>query len=251
MDIFNNYTLRTTIKSFNGSSFLNLCGFGMFNSVNTSYYIADYSNNRVYKLSDTWEYVSFKYFREPTYIRAISNVLYIIAVSYIYKTDNNLNVLKQYNITGTRYYQGIYYNPHDTLIYISSISANAILVFDLNLSLNDSISTSNYDPYAIVCFDSQLYVGTSNGLVLVIANKIIIRTFNGCLGNSGFLMYIIFDQFGYMVTTCQTPNKIYLYNSNGIYAGKNLSTASSPYYTEFDSIGRFVIVTGNHVRLYY
>ena len=91
MDIFNNYALRTTITSLNGSSFLYLGGFGMFNSVNTSYYIAEYQTDRVYKLSDTWEYVSFEYFLKPNYIRAISNDLYISGDSYIYKTDNNLN----------------------------------------------------------------------------------------------------------------------------------------------------------------
>ena len=251
MDIFNNYIQRTTITSFNGSSFLILCGFGMFNSVNTSYYITDYSNNRVYKISDTWEYVSFKYFLKPTYIRAISSDLYISADSYIYKADNNLNVLNQYNGTGTLNYHGIYYNPHETLIYIASVSVKAIHVFDLNLSLNDSISTSTYAPYSIVCFDSQIYVGTSIGVVLVIANKIIINTFDGCLGNSGPLKYIIFDQFGYMITTCYSVDKIYLYNSNGTYAGKSLATPMGSFYTEFDSIGRFVLGTRNQVSLYY
>ena len=251
MDIFNNYTQRSTITSFNGSSFISLCGFGMFNSVNTSYYVSDYSNNRVYKLSDTWGYVSFKYFLKPVYIRAISNDLYISADFNIFKTDNKLNVLNQYNSTGILSYRGIYYNPDDTLIYITSYSVNVIHVFDLNLFLNDSISTSTYTPYAIVCYVSQLYVGTSIGVVLVIANKIIINTFNGCLGNSGYLNNIKFDQFGYMITTCYFDNRIYLYNSNGTYAGKSLATATSPFYTEFDSLGRFVLVTMYQVSLHY
>ena len=164
---------------------------------------------------------------------------------------SHLNVLNQYNPTGTLIYRGIYYNPEDTLIYITSVSVKAIHVFDLNLFLYDSISTSTYSPYSIVFYDSQIYVGTTIGVVLVIANKIIINTFNGCLGSSGLLTSIIFDQSGYMVTTCHTPKKIYLYNSNGFYAGKSLATPIGPYHTEFDSIGRFVLMTMYQVSLYY
>ena len=242
--------MRSTITSFNGSSFSFLAGFGTFHSVNISYYISDSGSAIVYKLSDTWEYVAQNYFPSPKMILAISNNLYISAESNIFKTDNNLNVLSQYNASDT-FYQGFYYNPADNLIYVASSLSNAIHVFDLNLSFNSSISTSTYSPFSIAGYNSQLYVGTETGLIVVIVNRTILTSFDGCLGSSNIIRSILFDQFGYFASTCEDSNKLYLYTSNGTYTGKSLETPFYAEFIQFDSVGRFVLLSALEISIYY
>ena len=225
----------------------------MLQSANTSYYIADYWNNRVYKLNNTWEYVGQNSFSNPSGIIAVSNNLYIASESQVYKTDSNLNVLNQYNNSiNSPAYRGIFYNPTDCLIYIAAYNdtVKAVHLFDLNLHLNGSISTSEYNPWSIVGFDNQIYIGTLQGVVIVIFNKTITTSFKGCLGIS-LISSILFDQLGYMAITCLNENRLYLYNSNGFYVGKSLATGVFPLYTEFDSIGRFVLLSQNQISIFY
>ena len=252
LDVVKKYTLRSKITSLNGSLFNGLFGFGMLESVSTSFYIVDHTNDTVFKLDDTWAYVGRNSFYKPTWVIVVSSSLYISGDSNIYKVDNNLNVLKQYNASITiPFYRGIYYDPADYLIYAASPSLHAIHVFDLNLSLNGNISTSTYEPRSIVGYNSKLYVGTTVGTILLILNRAIINSFDGCLGNSTVVTSILFDQFGYMATICNSYNRMYLYHSNGTYVGKSLATVTSPYVSKFDSIGRFIIVSWYQISFYY
>jgi hypothetical protein len=70
------------------------------------------------------------------------------------------------------------------LIYGAAKSKSIIHVSDLNLVLNDTITTPSYTPISINGYNNQMYVGTDQGIILIIANKAIINTFNGCNGNS-------------------------------------------------------------------
>ncbi len=65
-----------------------------------------------------------------------------------------------------------------------------------------------------------MYVGCSTGgTILVIKNNEIINNFNGCGGASDYVLSIIFDESGYMATSCYSYDKLYLYNKNLNYTG--------------------------------
>ena len=90
--------------------------------------------------------------------------------------------------------------------------------------------------------------------ILVIENKQIINTLNGCGGISYYIPVtsIIFDQSGYMAKGCVNNNNIlYLYNNNLSLTGINKSAADFPHSIEFDSKGRFIVLSNSQISLYY
>ena len=120
----------------------------------------------------------------------------------------------------------------------------------MNLSLSHNISTSACNPFSITKYNNQLYVGdNSKGAIIVIENEVIIRQFNGCNGNLGRLAYILFDDCGMMVTTCNT-NQLYLYYPNGTFTGKSFTTPTDPRYIGYDSKGRFVLISWYEISIY-
>jgi hypothetical protein len=101
--------------------------------------------------------------------------------------------------------------------------------FDLNLTFNHNMSTSPYQPWSITEYNNQMYVGTTNGLVLVIQNERILNQFNGCGGNSATVDSILFDDYGYIVTSCDNPfNILHLYFVNRTFTGQSITTPTSP-----------------------
>ena len=124
-----------------------------------------------------------------------------------------------------------------------------IHVFNLNLSLSHNISTLIYQPWSIAGYNNQMYVGTTTGTILVIVNEVIISTFKGCNANFVLLTYILFDDCGMMITTCD-PDQLYLYYPNGSYIGKHFTTPTSPRYIGFDSKGRFVQISFTQISIY-
>ena len=97
-----------------------------------------------------------------------------------------------------------------------------------------------------------MFVGTTDGTLLIILNELIINQFNGCYGDSVTLNSILFDQYGYMATSCNNPiNKLYLYTPDGKYIGSSLTTPIAPRYIGFDSRGRFVLILTNQIIIYY
>jgi hypothetical protein len=142
------------------------------------------------------------------------------------------------------YYNGIYFSCTMNLIYAAPSGLTYIQVFDLNLILNYTIDLSlNFSlncPVSISEYNNELYVGTNNGLVLVIVNKIVIRYFSGC---SLVPIYsLVFDNCGLMAITCSAYNLINLYYYNGTSTRKNLTTPGIVY-VGFDSKGRFVLLS--------
>jgi hypothetical protein len=96
-----------------------------------------------------------------------------------------------------------------------------------------------------------LIVGTLTGTIVALVNKTIINSFNGCNGNSAGITSIIFDDYGYMATSCDNPvNRVFLYFSNGSFTGKSISTPSRPFVIGFDSKNRFYILSMNQISLY-
>ena len=226
-------------------------GFGMSSLNPIQYYVTHYSQGKIFVFDDNWNYVSNKSsFLNVNYMIPGGNYFYITSNDNIWKTDQQLNVLITHtNSTGSSpKYTGLYYNSTKNLIYVALCYLEVIHVFNLNLTLNDSISITPYQPYSIKEHNNELYVGTDNGTMLVISNKQIIKQFNACNGQSVKLYSIIFDDFNNMATSCDN-NQLYLYNTAGTYLNKSIPTVSFPMYIGLDSKSRLVVVT-SQITLY-
>jgi hypothetical protein len=99
----------------------------------------------------------------------------------------------------------------------------------------------------------MLYVGTDNGSVLVIVDKIIIQTMQFCQEqepNDKLLTSIIFDDYGFMAPICLRSNILYLYYVNGTFTGLNFTSPASLTSSKFDAKGRFVFTSLYQISIY-
>ena len=255
LEVFDNFSSKLNVTPSNDYKFDWLCSFGMVKSINTSYYITDYDHNRIFILNEDWTIVSFKDYKFSRYIVAVKDNLYIVGDESIYKTNSKLELLG--NITSRdSYYTGIY--STDSLIYVTSIKLNisieiemSIKIFDLNLVAYDSITTTPYKPWSISGYNDVLFIGTAEGIICKIVDKIIISSFNGCNGNEFEINSILFDHFGYMATLCNKDDKMYLFESNSTVSIRSMSTSIDPFDIGFDSKGRFVVVSSKQISLYF
>jgi hypothetical protein len=96
-----------------------------------------------------------------------------------------------------------------------------------------------------------MFVGTSNGTILIIQNEVIKNQFDGCNGARVASTFILFDQYGYMTTSCENPtNKLYLYTQDGSYTGTSLSTPLNPRYIGFDKKGFFFVTSRFQISVF-
>ena len=261
-NVFTNTTIQSNITQFNGSSFGSLMGFGMFSSTNSTYYVIDYSANKVYILNEDWSFVTYKTFPYPAYMITVGNSLYMTGNSIIWKLDKDLNSLMQYEATGSLgytgppYYRNIFYNSTNCWLYVAPYYLNVIQVFDLALTYNHNISILTYSPLSITGYNNQIYVGTTNAMILVIQNEIIMKQFNGCGASSDALTYILFDDYGYMATSCAHPARtLYLIFANGTLTDKTITAPIitndyGPFYFGFDSKSRFMHISVYQIIIY-
>jgi hypothetical protein len=226
-------------------------GFGMSSSNPIQYYVTEYWQGKIFVFDENWNYISTKSsFSYVNYMIPVGNYFYITGNDNIYKTDQQLNVLIRYDSTRSYTdYRGLYYNSTNNLIYIAAKYLEMIQVYNLNLTLNDSISITPYQPYSIKEHNNELYVGTDNGTMLVISNKQIIKQFNACNGQSVKLYSILFDDFNNIATSCDN-NQLYLYNKSGSYLNKSIQTVPYPRFIGLDSKSRLVVVTYTKIILY-
>ena len=249
--MFNNSTIQSTFNQSNENLFGALLGFGMHSSLNTTYYyVMDSSANKVYILNDEWKFISFKSFKYPAYMVTIGTSIYMTGYYSVWKVDEDLNILIEYNTGGYPWYRGISYNPSNGLIYVVSVYSNEIQVFSSELALIRRFSTEPHKPYSITVSSNQLYVGTTGRIIIVYQNEIIINQFNGCDGNSVDLSSILFDLTGYMATSCFSANKLYLFSPNGSFTGKSITTPIRPHYIGFDSKGRFIQISSQQISIF-
>ena len=147
------------------------------------------------------------------------------------------------------FYRGLYYNSSNNTIYVAGQLSQTIDVFDLNLTLVDSISTSTYNPFALQGYKNYIYVGTVSGLILVIENKVILITVKAC--GDIFLTSILIDHFGFMALSCFYDQKAYLYYSlNVSYTGISMALAVNPHSINFDSNGYFIVISPSQIDIY-
>ena len=249
--MFSNPTIQSTFNELNGNSFGWLFGFGMYSSPNTTYYyVMDPGSDRVYILNDEWKLTLFKAFSYPLYMITIGNSLYMTGYFNVWKLDQDLNILINYNPGGNPSYRGISYKPSNSLIYVVASSLKEIQVFNLSHTFIRRLSSSPHIPWSITESSNQLYVGTTLGIILVYKNEIILNQFNHCDGNSVWLTLIFFDQNGYMATSCDNPtNRLYLYSPNGSFTGKSLTIPIGTNYIGFDSKGRFIQISDKRISI--
>ncbi len=256
MNVFNKYALKSSITKLNGRSFSYLVGFGMLVSANTRYYVTEpYIYDKIYIFNEEWSYVDQKEFHGVKYMITIDNNFYITGSATLWKTDKDLNVMIQIEKLSPRpCYCGIYYNSTNNLVYFPDYcNKRSIEVYNSNLLQIDTIFLP-YSPWSISSYNNHMYVGCDYGKVLVIVNQRIIDTFDGCAGNGIRVTSLLFDQSGYMATSCiyseSTEDSISLFlfkNSN--YTGKSLSVAFNPKFIAFDSKGRFIVVSQRQISI--
>jgi hypothetical protein len=249
MNVFSNYIIKTSINSLGGTILTWSSGFGMMVDFNTSYYVIDYSANRIYLLNDDFAYVAMKTFSTPNYMITVSSSLYITGNKNIWKTDKYLNILMTYSSTTVANYNGILFNYTENLIYVTPFTYTYLEVFDLNLNLKSIISVSPHNPRSLAEYNNALYVGTMVDLVLVVLNKAIIRSFTAC--SSTRVSSMIFDEFGLVAIACRDNNLVKLFHSNGTYTTKNFVSTTKPMYAGFDSKCRFIVSLSTILRIYY
>ena len=240
--------MKISKTSLNGNNFSFLHGFGMMIDSNTSYYVMDYDLNNIFLLNDNYAFVTNKPFSKPTYMLTINSSLYITGDKNIWKTDKYLNVLIAYY--GSGYYRDIYYNTTENLIYVAPKAYTYFQVFDLNLTLIYNVNLSFSNPRSFGDYNTELYVGTLNNLIYVFVNKVIVRSYKTCSGGN-IVGSIIIDDCGFMSVSCQDIKVIELYYSNGSFTGKNLTTPARPTYIGYDSKGRYLLVSGNQISVYF
>ena len=247
--MFINKTIQSTFNDFDGNSFGWLVGFGMYSSLNTVYYyVMDWGANKVYILNDEWKLRSIKSLSHPSYMISIHNSLYMTGERNVWKVDKELNILINYYRGDRPIYRGISYNSSNDLIYVATFWKNEIRVFNLDLTLIRRFSTLPYAPGAITVSSNQLYVGTFTGIILVYQNEILIKQFDGCNGYSDWLSSVLFDQNGYMATSCS--GRLHLFYPNGSLIGKSITVPPESEYIGFDSKGRFILISENQMNIY-
>ncbi len=216
------------------------------------YFVTNFNLGKIFVFDEQWNYVSEKLsFTRVAYMILVGNHFYITGDSVVWKTDEQLNKLIQYNSTGSSpLYRGLYYSSSNNLIYVAPYNLQVIHVFNLDLRLTDTISSSPYSPWAINGYNNQLYVGArDNGKMLVIVNKQIIKQFDGCNGQNTWLTSILFDEFDKMATACAN-DQLYLYDISGNYLNKIIPAADIPRYIAFDSKSRLVVVAYSRISIY-
>jgi hypothetical protein len=243
MNVFTNYTMKGLIPtSLNGNHNSDLFGFGIMSDFNTSYYVLNRGAGIIFLSNDNYDYVTKKTFLYPTYMVTINSNLYITENSYIWKTDKYLNVSLTYNESGS--YRGIYYNCTENLIYAAPIKYNYLRVFNLNLTLNHTVNVSTINPCSE--YKNELYVGTRQGLILVIISKTVMSTFTGFSSRMQITLTVadeFDDEFGLIAISYENfDDVVNLYYYNGTFTGKQLATPSIPNYIGFDSKGHFVLI---------
>jgi hypothetical protein len=247
--LFNGLAIQSSYTIFSGSNLASATCLGMMMLSNATYYYVSETNvAKLYILDENMSFLALKAYSNPAYMITLSNSLYITGDINVWKADKDLNILITYSSTGTTY-KGIYHNSTNDLIYVAQSGTTAIHVFNLTLSLIRSFPLSTYRPYSLAGYNNQLYVGTTVGFILVVVNEVMINSFNGCNGGTSKVTSIFIDRNGYMATTCDS-SFLYLYNTNGTYAGKSITTPTSPRFLGYNSKCKFVQVSYTKVSIY-
>jgi hypothetical protein len=181
-----------------------------------------------------------------TYAIEIENELYLTGNDAVYKTDKSLNIINAFYNSESGY-RGIYYNKTSDLIYVAGQISNSIFIFNRNVSLIEKVDIG-YKPFALAEYGNKLFVGPKNGIILVIYNKTVINTY---ITTCNFITSLLIDNDGYIIIACNSPNAAFIYHTNGTNTGKELKTYDIPFYINFDTKGRLIIISATQIDIYY
>jgi hypothetical protein len=178
LDVFQKFSLKTTISSYPAKSF-ELNGLGIMDDANATYYALDYLNtthNNFVLYNRNWTYLTYKTMSiyNPYSIQYINNEYFITGNNGIYRTDKYLNLVNSYIKAGA-VYTSTYYNSTSDILYVARAGSNWIDLFYRNLTFISSISLTN-QPWALTEKNGKLYVGLNGGVISVIENNLIVKT---------------------------------------------------------------------------
>jgi len=103
MSLFSNLSLQLSFNQTNSISFGMAVGFSTFTPSSSYYYVTDWLIDKIFILNESWSHISSKTFYSPSYLTTIGSSLYATG-SNNWKLDQNLNIMIQYNATGTAAY---------------------------------------------------------------------------------------------------------------------------------------------------
>ena len=258
MDVFQNYKLRSNITtySFPKKKLNYMYGLGMVidSSYSSSkYYALSFGNSKITVFDENWDYLEWKEYSNPFSMIVVNDTFYISSLECIFKTDKYLNLIQKYNVTGFAF-SSLYFNSTNNLIYVLSSLENLIYMYTSDLAnVVDIISTSPYLPWSMHAYNDRLYVGTDNGTVIVIVDKVIIQTIQVCGSSedSNLISFILFDDNDYMVPVCFRSNILNLYHANGTFTGTNFTSPTLLTSINFDAKGRFIFTSLYQISIYY
>ncbi len=218
----------------------------------TKYYFTSYSNNKIFVFDDNWNYLYNKPFSSPLSVATAGSSFYITSSQSIHKTDKNLNIIKTYTMNYCcNWYSAIYYNQTSNLMYVGGFQSNRIDILDSNLNLTDFYNlTVNHTVSAIQGYNNYLYIGIAyyngngGGIILVLLNNVIVQNLYGCFNtylSSLQVGSILFDENGYIATSCIGEVNLFNQNLSYIYKSTNFDTALS--FMSLDSKNRLITLS--------
>ena len=200
-----------------------------------------------------WIYQGYQNLPYNSYtVKYVGGFYYFSADNQFYKTYSNAVVINQYLNNGAVYRQ-IAYDSVSSKFYVTSYGFFRIDVIDSSCSLLQSISIGNR-PYGIAIYNGIIYAGiASSNQVAVIQNGWVSNyfTISQCSTIQNTMDSITVDSFGYLAFSCTKNNLIVIYDWNGNYMNKSVSTLNTPYISAIDSNGRFVIMAYSSLDIYY
>ena len=256
---FHTFTQQLTIDTFPQENFTFefdwLSSFSSVVNVNqTINYVLDVDNSKIVVFGDSWEYLGFNKFTRPVTLITTVDIFYIAGLYNLYKTDNMFNITKtyipdrSYSPGGMISYRGLYLSQITNSLFAIADTQTLVFQFDLDLNPLDSFDISPYKPRSINGINNLVYIGTRDGAVLVIDDQTIIKTFNGCHGESDIITSMAFDNYGYLVTACESLKSAFIY-SNDSYVGKSLNFNSLLEFTNFDANGQLIFLSAYGINI--
>jgi hypothetical protein len=255
VNIFNNYSLIKSIKSYNNSNIYNNYFYQLtsFNFICTSfngYIVIDYSNSVIIKFNQNFSYVSSYYLRNARFIITINNSntneIYVSSYNGVYKFNIALTPMGHYDRS---YYEfnGLYYNQTGDYILACSNAYYIEFLRRDDLTFIKYISTKPYLPTDIREYNGTLFVGTTTNIVFVIKDEIISSLFNT---ECNSITSLAIDAFGNIAVIC--GQFIHLYSTNGTYLNVTwISPIGNITSIGFDGFGNFVVTAYGGIHIFH
>jgi hypothetical protein len=139
------------------------------------YFVTNWKYSQIFVFNEDWNFISAKSsFSFVHYMILLDSNIYITGDSKLWKTDERLNVLVTH-ANSIASYRGLYYDSVKRMINVALYNLEVIVVFNMDLTINKSISLTPYRPWSVNSHYNELNVRTTNGTILVIADYQIIK----------------------------------------------------------------------------